>query len=60
MKSTHLSKTIKVKKVKKEKEKTRSRFMKNGYEIFKDGKFNLEPAPWGFNWFLGYCEQPTS
>lgn len=59
MKSTH-SPNTKMKKEKKVKEPIRSRFLKNGYEMFKDGKFNLEPAPWGFNWFLGYCEQPTA
>lgn len=52
-----------MKKLKKEKAikvAIRSRSLKSGYSMFKDGFFNLEPAPWGFNWGLGYCEQPQT
>jgi hypothetical protein len=45
----------------KNKEKSRSRSIKNNYPIFKDGCFNIEDrAPWGFNYLLGYCEQPNN
>lgn len=50
----------KPKRQRKVKEPARSRFKKDGFEIFKNGLFNLEAAPWGFNWFLGYCEQTSN
>jgi len=49
-----------VKEPKAKKEPTRSRSLKSNFPIFKKGFFNLEPAPWGYNWFLGYCEQPST
>lgn len=39
---------------------TRSRSLKNNFPIFKNGLFNCEPTPWGFNWLLGYCERPNN
>jgi hypothetical protein len=45
---------------KKQKEPIRSRSLKSNFPIFKKGLFNTEPAPWGYNWFLGYCEQPNN
>lgn len=45
-------------KSKEPKPKERSRFRKDGYQVIKDHKFNLERPPFGFNYLLGYCEQP--
>ena len=39
----------------------RSRSLKDNYPVFKNGFFNIEDkTPWGFNWVLGYCEQPVN
>lgn len=54
--TSHSAKT----KDKEEKEGSRSRSLKSNFPVFKKGFFNTEPAPWGYNWFLGYCEQPSN
>jgi len=38
----------------------RNRNRKDNFPMFQDGVFNCTPAPWGFNWFLGYCEQSNN
>ena len=60
MKSVHNDTAKPERKEAAKKEGFRSRSLKSGYPVFKDHKFNLEPPPWGYNWFLGYCEQPQT
>ena len=38
----------------------KNRNKKNDFPMFVDGTFNCEPAPWGFNYYLGYCEQSNN
>jgi len=42
------------------KEKSVSRHRKENWPIIKHGFVNTDPAPWGFNWLLGYCEQSNN
>ena len=39
------------------KEKPQSRHKKSDWKTSKNGYWNTDPAPWGFNCLLGYCEQ---
>jgi hypothetical protein len=38
----------------------KNRNKKEGFPLFKDGIFNCDPAPWGFNYMLGYCESSNN
>lgn len=42
------------------KEKLPSRHKKENFKIIKNNLWNIDPAPWGYNYLLGYCEQSSN